>query len=321
MAKIVAVSFFLALALAASGQVEKKIFLGSVPEKARITALSGGAEYIGNTPLNNLFSFHSDMSLLRVRLTACGYYDSIVRITPKTDSLRVIMEKKKFLILPDSASDSFNETEHRYLSTLLKAFLEAFSRKNSGQPVNYVDFAIFRKTGDRHIVSLAFEVEPDYLRLPRSADSDSIMVAKWNELFSSALDIFNAKQFNSLKNTDFFFSLMAGERSISVRHLPGIEQNDELRTQTTTYEGDRQRVTITQWYYETVTSPTFNTSLNQSVKYSEILFRISRDEHSGFYSCNATGAQTFSNNRVSVVYESYPGFCTNSMLKKFINIR
>lgn len=321
MLKILAVSVLLAIAVIVSGQVEKNIVLSSAPQGARVTGLSGGDEFLGNTPLSKIFSFHSEISVLRTRLTACGYYDTIIKITPGTDSLKIVMERKKFVILPDTAGDSFDAAGQKMLSLLMKTFLEAFSVKNIGMPVNYMDFALLKKQGDRHIVSLTFEVEPEYLKLPKSADSDSVMTARWNELFSSTIGILNGKQFNSLKNTDFLFSLMSGKKNLSIRHLPGVEQNDELRTQTSTYEGDYKRVTITEWYYETVTSPTFNTSLNQSMKYSEILYRISRDKNTGNYRRDGVGALTVSNNRVNVVYESSPGFCDNSMLKKLLETR
>ncbi|MRR21530.1 hypothetical protein EG830_00930 [bacterium] len=321
MLKILAVSFLLAISVLVSGQVEKNIVLSSAPHGARAAGISGEDKFLGNTPLNHLFSFHSEMSVLKVRLTACGYYDTVIKITPGDDSIRIVLERKKFVILPDSAGDSYDAAGQKLLSLLMKTYLDAFSVKNTGMPVNYMDFALLKKQGDRHVVSLTFEVEPEYLRLPKSADSDSIMTAKWEELFSSTIGILNGKQFSSLKNTDFLFSLMSGKKNLSIRHLPGIEQNDELRTQTVTYEGDYKRVTVTEWYYETVTSPTFNTTLDQSMKYSEILYLVSRDKSTGTYRRDGIGALTVSNNRVNVVYESSPGFCANSMLKKFLSTR
>ena len=289
--------------------------------RGKVNKLSGKVEFIGNTPVRHSFDFHSDISVLKTKISACGYYDTTIKVTPQIDSLKIAMERKKFIILPYSQADTLYESEHKYLSLLLKAFLESFSAKNISQPVNYMDFAVFKKTGKKSIITLIFEIDPEDLVLPRTVSSDSLMVAKWNELFSGTTEVFNKKQFANVKNTDFYFSVISGKKNLSVRHLPGVEQNNEFRVETKTYEGDYQRVTVTTSYYETVINPTFNTSLNQSQKYSELLFRLTTDDRSRNYLLDGIGALSFTNGKMNLIYESYPGLSEFSMLTRFMNVK
>ncbi|MCK7531862.1 MAG: hypothetical protein MZV63_12985 [Marinilabiliales bacterium] len=215
------ISCCLIIALPVSGQVVKDIFMNSVPEGARLTNLSGKVDFIGNTPVRHSFDFHSDMSVLKTKISACGYYDTTIKVTPQIDSLKIAMERKKFIILPYSQADTLYESEHKYLSLLLKAFLESFSAKNISQPVNYMDFAVFKKTGKKSIITLIFEIDPEDLVLPRTVSSDSLMVAKWNELFSGTTEVFNKKQFANVKNTDFYFSVISGKKNSLGKALAG----------------------------------------------------------------------------------------------------
>lgn len=316
--KFLFLGFLLGIVSTLSGQVVKDVLFKSVPEGALVTNISGRADVIGNTPLKQAFDFHSDVSVIKVKLSACGYYDTIIKITPVTDSLKVLMYRKKFLILPETENDVLPENEQKQISLVVKSFLEDFSKKNIREPVNYMDFAVLKKTDQRSVVTLLFEVDPEYLTIPRTVGSDSLLKKHWDEWFSGSSGLLRIGQNNYLKNVDFFFSVISGKKFLSIRHIPGVDINDEMRVKTSVYEDDYKRVTTTTTYYETVTSPTFNTSLNQSQKYNELLYRLTTDAEGKGFRLSGMAVINFSNNKMNVLFESEPGINGFTMLKKFV---
>jgi hypothetical protein len=310
--------FLLGIISPLSGQVVKDVYLNSVPEGAIVTNISGRADFIGNTPLKHAFDFHSDVSVLKVKLSACGYYDTITKVSPGVDSLLISMDRKKFLILPETENDALPEKEHKQIASAVRSFLEDFSKKNIREPVNYMDFAVLKRTGQRSLVTLIFEVDPEYLTIPRKVGSDSLSRKHWDDWFSSSTALLRIGQNGYLKNVDFFFSVISGKKNFSIRHIPGVDINDEMKVETSVYEDDYKRVTTTTTYYETVTSPTFDTSLNQTQKYSELLYRVTPDGGGQGFCLSGMAVTNFSNNKFNVLFESEPGLNSFTMLKKFV---
>ena len=316
--KFLVLGFLLGIVSTLSGQVAKDVLFRSVPEGALVTDISGRADVIGNTPLKQAFDFHSDVSVIKVKLSACGYYDTIIKITTVTDSLKVLMYRKKFLILPETENDVLPENQYKQISMVVRGFLEDFSKKNIREPVNYMDFAVLKKTDQRAVVTLLFEVDPEYLPIPRTVGSDSLLKKHWDQWFSGSSGLLRIGQNNYLKNVDFFFSVISGKKILSIRHIPGVNINDEMKVETSVYEDDYKRVTTTTTYYETVTSPTFNTSLNQSQKYNELLYRLTSDADGKGFRLSGMAVINFSNNKMNVLFESEPGINGFTMLKKFV---
>ena len=316
--KFLIIGFLFGFASALSGQVVKDVLFKSVPEGARVTNISGRTDFIGNTPIRQAFDFHSDVSVIKVKLSACGYYDSIIKITPVTDSLIVLLDRKKFLILPETENDILQENEHKQISVVVKSFLEDFSKRNIREPVNFMDFAVLKKTDKKTLVTLLFEIDPEYLEIPRTVGSDSLLKKHWDEWFSRSSVLLRIGQNKYLKNVEFFFSVISGKKNLSVRHIPGVDVNDELKVETSVYEDDYKRVTTTTTYYETVTNPTFNTSLDQTQKYNELLYRLTAGGDGKGFMLSGMAVINFSKNKMNVLFESEPGLNNFTMLKKFV---
>jgi hypothetical protein len=98
-------------------QITRSVLVNSDPEGALVTNISGRDDFIGNTPLNHKFDFHSEVSVMRIRLSACGYYDTVIKINPKTENLLIKLDKKKFLILPDTKKDILPENDRKLLAS------------------------------------------------------------------------------------------------------------------------------------------------------------------------------------------------------------
>jgi len=318
MLRMIAIICLLIVGIPAFGQVEKQVLFKSAPDGARVLSISGVKDYIGNTPLKYSFDFHSEISVLKIQISACGYYDSIVKITPATDSLIIRLEKKKFLILPETEKDIIPENDLRNISAITRDFLNDFSKRNKGAPVNYSDFAIIRKAGDRIALSLIFEIAPGDLPVPRTVTSDSLLRVNWDKWFAKSLILLKKGQLPSLKNLDIYISLVAGKNGASVRHLPGVEVNDEKKTKTYISENDYERVTTTVTYYETVTNPTFNVSVFWTERYNELLYKLSPSAENKNYKLDQTAIVNLTNSKLKVLFESAPGTGSASILTKFI---
>jgi len=318
MVRFLIIGFLFGIVSTLSGQVVKDVLFKSVPEGALVTNISGRADLLGNTPLKYAFDFHSDVSVIKVKLSACGYYDTIIKITPITDSLRVLMVRKKFLILPETENDILPDNEHKQIFVVVKSFLEDFSERNIREPVNFMDFAVLKRTDQKTLVTLLFEVDPEYLDIPRTVGSDSLLRKHWDEWFSWSSVLLRIGQNNYLKNVDFFFSVISGKKNLSIRHIPGVDVNDEMKVETSVYEDDYKRVTTTTMYYETATSPTFNTSLNQTQKYNELLYRLTAAADGKSFMLSGMAVINFSKNKMNILFESEPGLNNFTMLKKFV---
>ncbi len=316
--KFLLIRFLIGTVSPLAGQVVKDVFFKSVPDGALVTSISGSPEFIGNTPIKHAFDFHSEVSLLKVKLSACGYYDTIIKISPMTDSLLITMDRKKFLILPETANDVLPEIEYKQISLAVRSFLEDFSKKNIREPVNFMDFAVLKRTDQKPRVTLLFEVDPEYLTIPRKVGSNSLPGKYWDEWFSASAALLRIGQNSYLKNVDFFFSVISGKKNLSIRHIPGVDINDEMKVKTSVYEDDYKSVTTTTVYYETVTSPTFNTSLNQNQKYNELLYRLHLMRTGKACPSAERHVTSYSNNKMNILFKSEPGLNSFTMLKKFI---
>ena len=162
-------------------------------------------------------------------------------------------------------------------------------------------------------------MDPEYLSVPKIVKSDSLARKKWDDLFKGSQAIFKKWQNSNPGNTEFFFSLISGKKNISIRHIPGVDVNDEFRVQTSVYEDNEKRVTTTTFYYETVTNPTFSSSLNQVQKFNEILYRLSPGTDGKSPWLSGIAVISCTNNKMNNLFESEPGLNNHSMLTKFIS--
>lgn len=300
-------------------QVNKDIVIKSRPEGALLTSASGKIDIIGKTPVSNSFSFHSEISVLKLKLSACGYYDSIFKITPADDTIKINLEKKNLVILPETDNDTITAGELQGLSAFINELLNNIAARNVGKPINYADFAVFMNDANKKSIALTFEADPSAVSLPRTMTTDSLIIRVWDDLFAPSIFALNRKGKTFPGEIEIYFSVISGKNNMTIRHIPGVDVTNELRSQTTVSEDDYKRVTITTFYYETVTNPTFNSSVAQTQKYNEILFHVVFDKQKKNFSLSGTAALNMTNGRMSILYESQNGLSSSSMLTRFMN--
>ena len=319
MVKFLLLFGFLSAQIAVCGQIVKNVNCSSVPAGARIILLSGAKEYLGNTPLRHDYEFHSEVSVLRLQFSACGYYDSIVKISSSTDSLRIKLDRKKICILPETENDQLPANEMKAVTEMVKKFLNGFSSKNTSMPVNYSDFAVLRKQGDKYSLHLIFEIDHADLSIPKTIASDSLIRATWDKWFAGSSALLLNSQSLPLKSLEIYISLIAGKKGASIRHIPGVDVQDEMKTKVYVQENDYEKVTTTVTYAETVTNPVFDVSVYYSEKYNEVLYKLIPGSKGKTYILDGMAVINSTNNKLKVLYESTSGIGSSSMLTKFMN--
>lgn len=305
--------------ISAFPQVSKSIQINSVPEGSLVTNISGRADFLGNAPLKGVFEFHSEVSVIKLRFCACGFYDTIIKINPQTENVMIRMEKKKFLILPETEKDIIPENEKNLITSLIINYLNDFSLQNARSPVNFMDFAILKRTVDGVSVNTIFEVDPEYLPISRGVKADSVLKDKWGKWLSASMMKLKPEKQLAPGYLKIYFSIISGKKNISIRHIPGVNQSDEFKSETSVYRDDYKEVTTTTYYYETAIDPTFNTSLDQTQKYYELLYEVGNNLQDKTFSLKQSALLSFTNGKLNTVFSTSADINKYSMLTRFLN--
>jgi hypothetical protein len=300
-------------------QITRSVLVNSDPEGALVTNISGRDDFIGNTPLNHKFDFHSEVSVMRIRLSACGYYDTVIKINPKTENLLIKLDKKKFLILPDTKKDILPENDRKLLASFMVGFLNEFSIRNLSKPVNFMDFAVVRRKDDNVIVNMIFELDPEALPSIQASAADSVLKDKWEEWFEGSLRKSGPAVKSKIDGYDFYFSVISGKKNLSIRHLPGVDVRNEFKSEVSVYENDYERVITTTYYYETEVDPTFNTRLDYSQRYYELLYKLSKNQGNNQFYPAQEAVLRYSKGSVNKIFSSSAELQDYSMLTRFLN--
>jgi hypothetical protein len=317
--RLLIVAGLFGISATAMSQVNKPVLLNSVPEGALVTSISGRTDFLGNTPLKHTFGFHSEISVLKLKLSACGFYDTIIKINPQSESLMIRMDKKKFLILPETEKDVFPENEKKLISSMIVDFLNDFSIKNIKNPINFMDFAVMKHSSDGILVNITFELDPEYLQVSRGVKADSVLKRKWEEWFDASLKKLKPEKQGFIDGMKIYFSVISGKKNISIRYLPGVDVRDEFKSDVSVYEGDNKRVTTVTYYYETEVNPTFNTTLDQNQKYMELIYEVGKNPGEIEFSLKQKALISFTNGKLTTLFGSSPDLNQHSMLTRFLN--
>lgn len=319
MLKLLIISSLLGITQLTDVQVSKVLKITCIPEGALITKVSGRSDFLGNAPIQQEFNFHSDVSIQKLKFSACGYYDTIVKINPKTEHINIIMNRKKFVILPATEMDVLQENESSVLSESLNKFLTSFIACNAKEPINFNDFAIVSRSDDGIDINLIFELDPAYLPVKRGMNIDSVLQDRWNTWFQNPVGKLTLDEMPRTYSTNFFLSVVSGKNNISIRHIPGVNVRNERQVDVSVYEDQYKRVTTTTSYYVTVTSPEFNTQLNQSQKYYELLYMTGLETGNESLVLAQKALLSYRNGKLSTNYASTPEIVKHSMLNRFLN--
>lgn len=309
--------FFWTISAQIFAQVSKPVNLNTVPEGALVTSISGKEVFLGKTPLNHTFEFHSEISVLKIRLSACGFNDSILKINPNSGNLTIRLEKKKLSIIQETDKDVINENERKLVSSLVVDFLDEFSLKNLGSPINYTDFVFMKQSPEGITLNIVFELDHNAFPVIKGIKADSVLNSKWEEWFGVPVKKLKSEKLNGIR---IYFSVISGKNNFSIHYNPGVDVNDELRQQVTVYNDYylHQRVTVTTNYYVTVVTPTFNTSNEMTRKYYELLYEVGKDSAGKDYALKQKAFLSFTNGKLNTVFTTSPDIDKNSMLIRFL---
>ncbi len=319
MLKLLIFTGFVGISTSLFSQVEKLISINSVPDGAFVSNISGKSEFLGYTPFNQKFNFHSDISILKLRLSSCGFYDTIIKISPQSENLTIKMERKKFIILPETEKELFSENDKKSISSFMVDFLNDFILRNSKKPINFSDFAMMKRSADKTILNVVFELDPAYLNITSKEKIDSLLQSKWDEWFNASVKKFNDGKLSDTNGIKIYFSVISGKKGFSLRQMPGVDVRDELKSQTYVSEGNNETVTTTIYYYETEVNPTFGSTLDQTQKYFELLYEIGKAPQETAFSLQQKALSSFSNGKFYSLFKTSEEINNYSMLTRYLS--
>lgn len=319
MLKQVTFIYFLGLTVNCYAQLEKSIIIKSFPSGALVTNMSGRKVLLGNTPLKENFNFHSEISILKIKLMKCGFNDTIIKINPSLDSLTINLLRRKFMIIPEGEKDKLINNEVFQLNNAVNDFLNDFSARNSKEPINFIDFASIKRIEKNISLHFIFEVEPEYIPNAGKSEIELSLFNIWNKWLSESL-----KRFKQLKDpvlSTIYFSIISSRQTFTIRHMPGIDIRDERKSRTSVYETDNYKITTIDYWYETITTPKFNSNTEQSQINNELLFKASYNPEKKEFCFESHAQLVSSNGELTTLFSSSQEIIQNSMFIKLLGER
>jgi len=290
------------------GEIEKEIFIQTIPEGASIAKLySGRSKHIGISPISIKEKFHSEKSIIKLKISACGYKDSIVKINPSMDSLKVRLVKKEVLVIPESEKDILKTHEENEIVNLVDTFLKQFCNKNLDSPLNYMDFVFYNCTPGEIYLRFMFEADSKHIVIKRK-NRDSLLINTWNSWFANAVDSFQPSLTLAKDRLSFVFSILVRKKSIKVMYTPGVDVEDKWKTEITTVQTDTGVTTFTRHYLETETERRFTSSLFQAKKSYEMIYKLGYNrknkKHFKEHTLDGKALVQYQNGKVNSLYDT-----------------
>lgn len=255
-------------------QIEKHISIQSTPVGAFVYDKGNRNRVLGKTPLEYNFRFHSEKSLKRLTLEACGYYDTTIVIDPGITSINIKLEKRPFLLAVDTTESLLTDSDIDRVRVLSSDLFESLIMEMQGFPVSIMDYAGGRKTGDTISINIAFNTRPENIGIRTSENMDTVLAFVWDNWFRDKIREETFSGSDQKKKIKVYLSMISGNEKLALRHIPGVAVRDDKITNIYRVETPSYIITTTETYYHTESDALFNYSLEKNSSYYEFIYAI-----------------------------------------------
>jgi hypothetical protein len=138
---ILMLALLLMVSLPGSGlcAIEKEVRIESVPSAADVYLLKGNKQTrIGTTPLVHGFSFHSDISVIRLLLKCQAYNDLAINIKASDNEVNARLVPSTFTQNPDAYEDSYLRNLQSTLAPAINRIMARVLGKNENKDLSLV---------------------------------------------------------------------------------------------------------------------------------------------------------------------------------------
>jgi len=105
-------------------EVEKTIQINSQPVAAEVFLLQGRKEtQIGKTPLKYKASFHSEKSIIRLKLRKTGYDDTVIKVNATDRKVSVNLKAFRYTASPQDYKDKILKNAQKRINPIIDKFL------------------------------------------------------------------------------------------------------------------------------------------------------------------------------------------------------
>jgi hypothetical protein len=319
------VILLLAIPISGIAGVEKDIKISTLPKGALLFNLSGRTEFIGKTPLVFKGAFHSDKSINKLKVCACGYQDSIIKVSPASDSITIQLMKKRVVLVPSADNVTLSEDETQQVIEFVTKFINRFCTNNRSEPVNVLGLVSFEVVDNSIKIHFLFEANAKQVPVTRKAKRDSLVNRVWNNWFNETVEDCRPRLSLRGKRISSVFSVLVGKESMSLRHIPGVDVHDEFNIEQETksvYDYDSKYegwVTETTMWWETQRKRRFDAELKQTKRTYEMLYKVNYDGESNESTFDGSALNVYDNGTFRSLYESKSDMVNYSYLKVLAN--
>lgn len=255
-------------------QIEKHISIQSTPVGAFVYDKGNRNRILGKTPLENNFRFHSDKSLKRLTLEACGYYDTTIVIDPSITSVSIRLEKRPFLLAADTTESLLTDSDIDRVRIFATGLLESMIMEMQGFPVSIMDYTRVWKTDDTISINIAFNTRPENIGIRTRENMDTVLAFVWDKWFRDKIHIETFSGNDQSSKIKVYLSMISGNEKLAIRHIPGVSVRDDKITNIYRAESRTHIYTTIETYYHTESDAIFNYSLDKNSNYYEFIYAI-----------------------------------------------
>ncbi|MFO7890597.1 MAG: hypothetical protein R6V04_09690 [bacterium] len=173
-----------------------------------------------------------------------------------------------------------------------------------------------KRQDDRLVVRIALDAESREVPITRRTPRDSLLQHYWNIWFTNMWQGMESSLHINQTQVDFLISVLVGKKSLSIKHIPGVDVENKLRVKVSSYDTQTHTVTVTRSYYETVTEARFDTKLVQTRRSYELLYNYCWDSSKRKHHLSGRALIYLSNKKLKTLFDSGSGIDEQSFLKR-----
>lgn len=196
---ILALTVFLFLIKDAYPAVNKVIRITSVPNGANVYLLQGKKQtLIGVTPFDYRAEFHSNISILRLKVSKVGYNSTPARLSAKNDVFNIRLSTTSYAAAANTVKNTQLRGIQKRLTPVIDRVLPALIMKSG---INNDDLGLLKvtKIGDKTILVVPLKLSKNKITSNVQRKTSDFVNEVWKKIGSALINPLTAKTQNEAK--------------------------------------------------------------------------------------------------------------------------
>jgi len=323
--------FLISISITSAQSLSRVIRINTSPEKATIYSKSANRLiFLGESPSKINIDFHSEKSIRKIKITLCGFQDTIVKITP-FDRLVNINLKQKVMYFLSNVDNKRNKLLQDTISIfyLTQEFITNLCQEKIEIPLNYNETILLSDSIDHYNLVLSFWIERKNIPFKKMKPK-MFLDQIWSSVFKNSVKNIKFSNYQLSKPLIFNISILIRNNSSRIKHTGGVRVEDKLK-QKISYSsyrrvvGYREEIVTVQHirnYLETETSSEFKTELVKENSVFELVYNFEINDNTSLSDLLENTNEAFiilKNKNLKIKVATNASVLNNSQLKKLFN--